>query len=60
MIFPKCEKRFIPADELKEAVVFEESAGHEDTILHFYGYLLELEKYEAGEVVASLLWKHHI
>ena len=48
-IFPRCEERFITAEELKQCVVFEESTGHEDVIQHFFMYLLELEKYEPGE-----------
>ena len=48
-IFPRCEERFITAEELKQSIVFEQSAGYEDIVQHFFTYLLELEKYEPGE-----------
>ena len=48
-IFPRCEERFITAEELKQSIVFEQSTGYEDVIKLFFTYLLELEKYEPGE-----------
>ncbi len=35
LIFPASEKRYITAQQVKDAVVFEESVGHEDTIMFF-------------------------
>ena len=35
-IFPRCEERFITAEELKQCLVFEESTGHEDVIQHSF------------------------
>ena len=38
----------ITAEQIKVAVVFEESSKNEDTIMLFFQYLYQLEKYEAG------------
>lgn len=56
-IFPSSGKRKITAEQIKEAIVFEESAGHEETIMLFYRYLLQLEKYEAGMMNSTSLWR---
>ena len=45
------------AEQIKEAIVFEESAGHEETIMLFFRYLLQLEKYEAGMMNSTSLWR---
>ena len=46
LLFPKMEKKMITAEQIKVAVVFEESSKNEDTI--FFQYLYQLEKYEEG------------
>ena len=51
-IFPRSEMRRISAEQIKEAIAFEGSTGHEDIIMYFYDYLTELEKYEAGIIVS--------
>ena len=48
LLFPKMEKKMITAEQIKAAVVFEESSENEDTIMLFFQYLYQLEKYEAG------------
>ena len=49
-LFPNIGKKILDAQQVKEAVVFEEDTGHEETIMFFFQYLLDLEKYEAGTV----------
>ena len=53
-IFPRCEMRRITAEQVKAAIVFEDSTGHEDIIVYFYDYLTELEKYEEGIIAYDL------
>lgn len=54
-IFPNSGKR-IKAEQIK-AIVFEESAGHEETIMLFFRYHSQLEKYEAGMMNSTSLWR---
>ena len=50
VLFPVSSKRRITAQEIRDVCCFEESSGHEDTIVLFYQYLSQLEKYETGTV----------
>ena len=55
ILFPPSKTRYISAEVVKHSVVFEESAGHEETIVLFFEYLAQLEKYEPGTKCIVLL-----
>jgi hypothetical protein len=60
VIFPVSKKRRIAAEHVKDAVAFEESVEHEDTIILFYQYLCDLEKYETGMVNNTFFLLIHV
>lgn len=47
-VFPTCAMWYIKAEQVKDAIIFEESTGHEETIGYLYTYHLDLEKYKQG------------
>ena len=52
-LFPASEKLRLTGEEMKEAIVFEESVGNEITIAMFFQYIDFLEKYEEGAVIKN-------
>ena len=52
-LFPTSEKLRLTGEEMKEAIVFEESVGNEITIAMFLQYIDFLEKYEEGAVIKN-------
>ena len=52
-LFPTSDKFRLTGEEMKEAIVFEESVGNEITIAMFFQYIDFLEKYEEGAVMKN-------